>query len=114
MKHNTHVTEWHKAQVQLRYTEKLALLNEIKESPEVRKEIAAMRRRERLLEHTTRTTNGNEFQGYANRKGTNLEPYAIGHFRGGESLVSSDSFEACVISGMAKAEDNSRNIADNN
>lgn len=50
------------------------------------------------------------------RKGASVfnHVYSMGDLRGTESLVSSDSFEACALNGMDKAEETTRHIADNN
>lgn len=75
-------------------------------------ELEAMRRADDILDRTLR---GNEFQGYANLAGcSRLDVYTMGHMKGSESLIPSESFDACAIAGMEAGENNSRNIADNN
>lgn len=75
-------------------------------------ELEAMRRADDILDRTLR---GNEFQGYANERDcSRLDVYTMGHMRGSESLIPSESFDACAIAGMEAGENNSRNIADNN
>lgn len=75
-------------------------------------ELDAMRKADDLLDRTLR---GYELQGYINLPGcSRMEIYTMGHIKGSESLVPSESFESCVLAGMDKAEMVSRNIADNN
>jgi len=95
------------------YHAKLNLLAKV--TREIAPALVAMRRADDLLERCTRQSMGIESQGYANGAGcSRLDVYTMGNLRGTESLVSPDSFEACAMAGMSKAEDNSRNIADNN
>ena len=95
------------------YRAKLNLLAKV--SREIFPALEASRRADDLLERCTRQSMGIESQGYANGAGcSRLDVYTMGNMRGSESLVAPDSFEACAMAGMNKAEDNSRNIADNN
>jgi len=78
-------------------------------------QLAAMQHADDLLGRVTRTHNGVESQGYTNEpRCSRLDVYTMGHTRGSESLVPAESFEACALAGMDKAESVSRNIADNN
>lgn len=94
------------------YAAKLALLESIHNESGYVKQIEAMRKADDLLDRTLR---GYEAQGYANTPGcSRLDIYTLGHMRGSESLIAPENFESCVIAGMDKAENVSRNIADNN
>lgn len=75
--------------------------------------LEAKRRADDLLDRCVRSWH--EKQGYTNAPGSSgLDIHTFGHTRGSESLVPSDSFEACALAGMDKAEQVSRNIAENN
>jgi hypothetical protein len=96
-----------------RYAAKLNLLSKI--TREVLPALEASRRADDILDRCTRVTLGVTSQGYSNMAGSSrLEVHTIGNLRGTESLVAPDSFEACALQGMEQAENNSRNIADNN
>lgn len=76
-------------------------------------QFAELNRKRMLLETNDESLLGREDQGYANRKDCAgyYEPYAVGHTRGSESLVSVESFEACALAGMSKGEDSTRNVS---
>ena len=93
------------------YAAKLALLESIHNESGYVTQIEAMRKADDLLERTLR---GNEFQGYTNSPGcSRMDIYTMGNMRGSESLVNPESFEACAIAGMEKAESVTRNVAEN-
>ena len=89
------------------YKAKVNLLANIHKA--IAPELEAMRKADDILERTIR---GNEFQGYVNLPGcSRMDVYTIA--RRSESLVAPESFEACTIAGMERAETVTRNIAAN-
>lgn len=104
------LAQWKAAKV---YRAKLNLLAKVER--EIAPALEASRKADDLLDRVTRSHNGIESQGYSNLAGcSRLDVHTMGNLRGTESLVSPDSFEACAVQGMDNAENNSRNIADNN
>lgn len=96
-----------------RYLAKLNLSAKVQR--EISPKLAAKRKADDLLERCTRESVGIESQGYSNALGcSRMDIHTFGHMRGSESLVSNDTFEACALAGMCKAEDGTRNVADNN
>lgn len=95
------------------YMEKLSLLATIEN--EIAPTLEASRKADDLLDRVTRSHNGIDSQGYSNSPGcSRLDVHTMGNLRGTESLVSPESFDACAIAGMEKAEQTTRNVADNN
>lgn len=93
------------------YAAKLALLESIHNESGYVKQIEAMRKADDLLERTLR---GNELQGYTNSPGcSRMDIYTMGNMRGSESLIAPESFDACIVAGMDKAESVTRNVAEN-
>lgn len=103
------INQWRAAKT---YQAKQNLLAHIHKA--IAPQLQAMRHADELLERVTRSHNGIESQGYANERDcSRLDVHTMGHTRGSESLVPAESFEACALAGMDKAESVSRNIADN-
>lgn len=81
---------------------------------EIAGELANMRKADDLLERCTRTSNGIEAQGYTNLPGcSRLEIHTVTTTAQPGSLVDNETFEACLVNGMAQAENERRNHAAN-